>query len=207
MSNVLIVGRRSACYRAAIKLAHDGFLWSSQPLHESRKEKLAGWIEKEFELCSDEIPDEVVDAARSFSLDYIVAATESSVMLAAGLRERLGLEGTTVALAEIAHNKFVMKTKAVESNIPITSFHLVHKGDTPEYLASKLGLPLVLKPVDGSGATDVKIARSLEDIARYIAPGLLAEAFVVGTEVSVETFVFDGKPLFHNITDYLHRWQ
>ena len=37
--------------------------------------------------------------------------------------------------------------------------------------------------------------------------GLLAEKFVEGSEVSVETFVHKGEPIFHNITEYLHQWK
>lgn len=79
--------------------------------------------------------------------------------------------------------------------------------ESPEQLAEKLGLPMVFKPVDESGATDVRVARSLEDVTQFMSAGLLAEAFVDGTEVSVETFVVAGKPVFHNITDYLHQWR
>lgn len=122
MTNILIVGRRSACYRAALRLGHNVFLSSSQTLHESRKSKLSGWIEQEFEVCEGHVPNQVLDTARSFSLDFVIAATESSVMLAAQLRDLLGLPGTSVAIAEIAHNKFVMKSKAIQHDIPINGF-------------------------------------------------------------------------------------
>jgi len=149
----------------------------------------------------------VLETARSFSLDFVIAATESGVMLAAQLRDLLGLPGTSVAIAELAHNKFTMKSKAIQYDIPLTPFHLVQDDDTAERLVEKLGLPLVLKPVDESGATDVRVASSLQNVKQFVAPGLLAEAFVKGPEVSVETFVVDGKPVFHNITDYLHQWR
>ena len=66
---------------------------------------------------------------------------------------------------------------------------------------------MVVKPVDESGGTDVHVLRDVEEVEKLAKPGWLAETFVTGTEVSVETFVSDGKPLFHNITDYLHQWQ
>lgn len=207
MARVLIVGRRSACYRAALRLGHSVFLWSSQTLHDSRKEHLAGWIEHDFEQCDNGIPDAVTEAASAFSPEFVIPATESSVMLAAMLREILGLEGITVSVADLAHNKFSMKSEAVLHDIPVTPFHHVTAADSADFLIDKLGLPLVLKPVDESGATDVRVARKKEEVERFLAPGLLAEAFVEGTEVSVETFVAGGVPIFHNITDYLHQWQ
>ena len=207
IANVLIVGRRSACYRAALRLGHSVFLWSSVPLHQSRRARLADWVEHPFEYCSDGIPPHVIETARGWKLDFVVAATESSVMLAAMLRGHLGLAGTTLEVAELAHHKFTMKNRAREHAIPITNYHLIMPGDSPAQLISQLGLPMVVKPVDESGATDVHVLRDVEEVEKLAKPGRLAETFVTGTEVSVETFVSDGKPLFHNITDYLHQWQ
>lgn len=144
---------------------------------------------------------------RTWNLDFIVASTESSVVPAATLRAELGLPGTSLEVALLAHNKFLMKTRAREHGIPITDFHLVTVADDAAFLANKLGLPLVLKPVDESGATDVKVLPSEEQVRQAMRPGQLAEAFVTGTEVSVETFVVDGEPVFNNVTDYLHAWQ
>ncbi|MFT7220053.1 MAG: formate-dependent phosphoribosylglycinamide formyltransferase (GAR transformylase) [Candidatus Azotimanducaceae bacterium] len=176
MARVLIVGRRSACYRAALRLGHTVFLWSSQSLHDSRKERLAGWVEHDFERCDNGVPDTVIEAASAFSPEFVIPATESSVMLAAMLREILGLEGTPVSLADRAHNKFSMKSQAVLHSIPVTPFHYVTSSDSAETLIEKLGLPLVIKPVDESGATDVRVAREKEEVERFLAPGLLAEA-------------------------------
>ncbi|MFT6544182.1 MAG: biotin carboxylase, partial [Bacteriovoracaceae bacterium] len=78
---------------------------------------------------------------------------------------------------------------------------------TAEDLAEYLGYPLVIKPIDDSGARDVKIAKNLEEVKKYLTKGLLAESFVDGSEVSIETFIQDGKPIFHNITEYLHQWR
>ncbi|MFT7213751.1 MAG: biotin carboxylase [Granulosicoccus sp.] len=181
-------------------------MWSSTPLHESRKARLTGWIEHPIDGESD-LPESVIRIIRSWQLDYVVAATESSVIPAAKLRAEFGLPGTPLIVAMLAHDKFVMKTKAKEYNIPITNFHLVQNEDDAAFLTQKLGLPLVLKPVDESGATDVKVLEDIAAVTQAMRPGLLAEAFVKGPEVSVETFIKDGQTIFHNITDYLHPWQ
>jgi biotin carboxylase len=84
---------------------------------------------------------------------------------------------------------------------------MINEGTTAQELKKYLELPLVIKPVDSSGARDVKVAKTLTDVEAFMEPGLLAEAFVKGSEVSVETFVQDGKPVFTNITEYLHQWR
>ena len=207
MANVLVVGRRGRCYRAALNMGHKVFLWSNGPLHESRKEKLAGCIETVFKSCEIRLLKSAIDTIREFNIDFVIAATESSVDLAAMIREEFKLSGTPLKITNILHNKNEMKLEALKHNVPITKFHLITEKDTPEALIEKLSLPLVIKPVAESGARGVMVLKSLEQVKAHAKPGLLAEAFVAGNEVSVETFIHNGIAIFHNITDYLHQWR
>tara|TARA_R110000737_G_scaffold34232_2_gene52652 strand:+ start:6813 stop:7961 length:1149 start_codon:yes stop_codon:yes gene_type:complete len=207
MANVLVVGRRGRCYRAALNMGHKVFLWSDGPLHESRKEKLAGCIETVFKSCEIRLLKSAIDTIREFNIDFVIAATESSVDLAAMIREEFKLSGTPLKITNILHNKNEMKLEALKHNVPITKFHLITEKDTPEALIEKLSLPLVIKPVAESGARGVMVLKSLEQVKAHAKPGLLAEAFVAGNEVSVETFIHNGIAIFHNITDYLHQWR
>ncbi len=207
MANVLIVGKRGRCYRAALRMGHTVFLWSDGPLHESRKEKLAGWIETPFKSCEKQLLTTDIEAIEEFNIEFVIAATESSVDIAAMIRKQFKLTGTPLKTTNLLHNKNEMKLEALKHNIPITKFHLISDQDTPEILAAKLGLPLVVKPVAESGARGVMVLNNLDEIKLHAKPGLLAEAFVDGTEVSVETFIHNGVPIFHNITEYLHQWK
>ena len=207
MANVLIVGKRGRCYRAALRMGHTVFLWSDGPLHESRKEKLAGWVETPFKRCEKGLLTADVDVIQEFNIEFVIAATESSVDIAAMIRKQFKLTGTPLKTTNLLHNKNEMKLEALKHNIPITKFHLISDQDTPEILAAKLGLPLVVKPVAESGARGVMVLNNLDEIKLHAKPGLLAEAFVDGTEVSVETFIHNGVPIFHNITEYLHQWK
>jgi biotin carboxylase len=207
MANVLIVGKRGRCYRAALRMGHTVFLWSDGPLHESRKEKLAGWVETPFKSCEKGLLTADVETIEEFNIEFVIAATESSVDIAAMIRKQFKLTGTPLKTTNLLHNKNEMKLEALKHNIPITKFHLISDQDTPEILADKLGLPLVIKPVAESGARGVMVLNNLDEIKLHAKPGLLAEAFVDGTEVSVETFIHNGVPIFHNITEYLHQWK
>ena len=188
-------------------MGHKVFLWSDGPLHESRKEKLAGCIETVFKSCEIRLLKSAIDTIREFNIDFVIAATESSVDLAAMIREEFKLSGTPLKITNILHNKNEMKLEALKHNVPITKFHLITEKDTPEALIEKLSLPLVIKPVAESGARGVMVLKSLEQVKAHAKPGLLAEAFVAGNEVSVETFIHNGIAIFHNITDYLHQWR
>ena len=207
MANVLIVGKRGRCYRAALRMGHTVFLWSDGPLHESRKEKLAGWVETPFKRCEKGLLTADVDVIQEFNIEFVIAATESSVDIAAMIRKQFKLTGTPLKTTNLLHNKNEMKLEALKHNIPITKFHLISDQDTAEILADKLGLPLVIKPVAESGARGVMVLNNFDEIKLHAKSGLLSEAFVDGTEVSVETFIHNGVPIFHNITEYLHQWK
>ena len=99
-----------------------------------------------------------------------------------------------------------MKKAARSHDIPITDFELI-ESQSEGQLIERFGLPMVVKPLAESGARGVKVLRTLEDVKQHAKKGLLAEAFVDGSEISVETFIQKGKPIFHNITDYLHQWK
>jgi biotin carboxylase len=168
---------------------------------------LAGWIETPFKSCEKQLLTTDIEAIEEFNIEFVIAATESSVDIAAMIRKQFKLTGTPLKTTNLLHNKNEMKLEALKHNIPITKFHLISDQDTPEILAAKLGLPLVVKPVAESGARGVMVLNNLDEIKLHAKPGLLAEAFVDGTEVSVETFIHNGVPIFHNITEYLHQWK
>ena len=146
MSKVLVVGKRGRCYRAAIKLGHETFLWSDEALHVSRTKKLAGWIEFPFGERQAEIPEHLLTRIATWNIDYVIAATESSVNIAATLRDIFQLPGTPLRISNLLHNKLEMKKVAREHKIPITAFRLVEDG-LQSRLADELGLPLVVKPL------------------------------------------------------------
>jgi biotin carboxylase len=78
----------------------------------------------------------------------------------------------------------------------------VQPSSTPAALVAQLGLPLVLKPRDQSGSRGYVIASSREEVAAALQPGLLAERFIHGIEMSIETFRQGGRTLFANPTSY-----
>jgi biotin carboxylase len=204
---ILIIGVRRQCYKAALKLGHKVVLWSDGELHEKRKKNLEGWLEELYDESELSLSQNVISELKKYKIQRVITTTEKTVTLGARVREHLKLKRLAVDVTERFHNKLVMKDLATEFDIPITKYKMINEGTTAEELIKYLELPLVIKPVDSSGARDVKVAKAPTDVEAFMEPGLLAEAFVKGSEVSVETFVQDGKPVFTNITEYLHQWR
>jgi len=204
---VLIIGVRRQCYKAALELGHDVILWSDGELKKARKKNLTGWIEDPYSENLPELSEKLIEQLKKFKIERVIANTEETVTLGALVRKALKLKHLAVDVTDRFHNKWVMKNFALKNDIPITKYKLIENDTKPEVLIEELGLPLVIKPVDSSGARDVKIAKNLDDVKSFLETGLLAEAFVEGSEVSVETFVKNGEAIFHNITEYLHQWR
>lgn len=204
---LLIIGVRRKCYEAAIRLGHDVILWSDGPLPGARKKRLKDWIEIPYNHCKNELSQKAEQALQKHKIDRVIANTEETVVLGSMVRSFLGLKTLATDITNRFHNKFVMKNCAQEAGIPITRYELITEETTPEQIIEKLGLPVVVKPVDDSGASGVQVLKTQDEVKNSIKKGLLAEAFVEGSEVSVETFVSNGRPLFHNVTEYLHQWK
>jgi len=204
---VLIIGVRRPCYKAARALGHNVVLWSDGALADRRKKGLHGWIEEPYAESKDALSTKLINELTKYQIDRVIANTEEAVLLGARVRAHLDLKRLAVDVVERFHNKWIMKNCAREMGVPVTNYRLIDQNTNAEYLLNELGLPLVIKPVDESGAQDIKIARNLNDIAKFIKPGLLAESYIEGSEVSVETFIDNGRPIFHNITEYLHQWR
>jgi len=204
---ILVIGVRRQCYRAVISLGHKVVLWADGEISENRKKGLQGWIEQPYLENVTKLSEKAKEELQKFAIERVIANTEETVIIGALVREQLGIKRLAVNVVERFHDKLVMKDFASDCGIPITKYRIIKSDTSAQSLVDFLGLPLVIKPVDESGAQDVKIARNLLDVDKYMSLGLLAEAFVEGSEVSVETFVQEGKPIFHNITGYLHQWR
>ena len=204
---ILVIGVRRQCYQAALELGYDVVLWSDETLNKSRKKDLLGWIEQSYSDNSKALSDELVGELKKYDIQHVVSNTEETVILGARVRDHLGFGGMSIEQTASFHDKWAMKNSATKHGIPITKYKIIDEQTTSKDLEQYLGLPLVVKPVDESGAQDVKVARTTKEIDLFMKPGLLAEAFVKGSEVSIETFIENGKPIFHNITEYLHQWR
>jgi predicted ATP-grasp superfamily ATP-dependent carboligase len=204
---VLIIGVRRPCYKAALRLGHQVILWGDGPIHPSRKQRLVGTIEQPFATCKEGLTDAAMQDIQKYHIDAVIGTTESSVVLASHVRRQLDLPRVATDVVERFHNKLVMKNCAKDSGIPITRYMEIAESTTAADLIATLGLPLIIKPVDLSGAKDVIFVKTKDALEQSLKVGWLAEAFIEGRECSIESFVSNGHIIFQNITDYVDSYQ
>lgn len=150
---------------------------------------------------------EVAEVIRPHRPAAVVALTERSVVPAAHLCEALGLDGLGVEAAHRCTDKRAMKRAAQAAGLPCAEVVESDEGLNGDDLVERLGLPLVLKPIAGSGGRGTRVVRRRAEVPDRLPDGWMAESFVDGVEMSVESIVADEQTLFCNPTQYVvPRW-
>jgi biotin carboxylase len=143
----------------------------------------------------------------------VVALAERTVVVAAHLRELFALPGNSPATAMACADKVEMKRAMDRAGVPVAPWRVVEADTSAESLVEALGLPLVLKPRRDSGGRGQRRLDDLDQVASALAErvrtrafdegfGWLAEGWIEGVEMSIESFVQVGRPLFVNPTEY-----
>lgn len=149
----------------------------------------------------------LADAELPADPDAVVALTEAAVLPAAHLRARLRLPGMSVATASRCTSKRAMKAAIAGAGLPCARLVTVGGAIDADALVGELGLPLVLKPETGSGSRGARIINSAKELPASVSVPCVAESYVDGVEMSVESMVLGGEPVFVNFTEYVEpKW-
>jgi biotin carboxylase len=136
----------------------------------------------------------------------VLAPTEKSVLPAAWINGILKTKySISIPTAIACTHKPTMKKIAKKATIECANFLENETADNKisrKELIETLGLPMALKTCIGSGSRGAYIAKTEEEVPKFLKKGYMAESFVEGTECSIEAIVQNGKVLFQNITEY-----
>jgi len=148
------------------------------------------------------LPETLVAALKAYPLRLVLGPSEKGVLPAAAVRAYQHLEGMAREEAYACRDKLTMKARAMAAGLQVTPHFIVEDHAKARELVTRLGLPFVIKPRLQSGSRGLRIVHSLDAANDPSFAGQLAEAFIEGRELSVESFVHGGEILFSNITDY-----
>jgi biotin carboxylase len=146
-------------------------------------------------------------------IDGIVCdTTDVGVPTMAYVADRLGLPSIGYETALNFTNKHRMRCLTSQAGLRNPPFHLVTSPTEARRAASDVGLPVVVKPVDNQSSRGVHVVRTLEEVSVLTDDALrcsrsrqaIVEAFLDGTEVTVETFCSDGEVFVAGISDKDH---
>ena len=154
----------------------------------------------------------VLQAARSFQADGIMTlATDMPMRSIAYACAKMGLPSISYETAVTATDKAEMIKTLEVHNVAHPWYHVLEKPDELVAIVNKLEYPCICKPTDSSGSRGVVLVNGpdeLESATRFSAAQgrsgrVIIEEFMVGSEVSVEMVIQNGKPNVVAVTDKL----
>ncbi|MGB3545255.1 ATP-grasp domain-containing protein, partial [Rubrivirga sp.] len=184
MSVVVLVGARPGALDAAERLGLEVVVVVEQTSKTATRARCV--LEVDFGASAEAwrgVADQLGEA------DAVVALTERAVLPASHLRTALGLRGLSVESARLCSDKRAMKRAVRAAGLPCADFVEADDDLDADAIIERLRLPLVLKSAVGSGSRGTTVVRDRADVPDVLEDGWMAESFVVGVEMSVESFV------------------
>ncbi len=198
---LVVVGKRAGALRAAARSPLEVVLLCERRPSKAERETLADYRVLDFRTVDWEALAR--ELGRTQRIRSVAAAGEHGVVPAARIREALAIPGLNLETALRCIDKPRMKLLIWGAGLACTTF-AVHEDELDrETLVERLGLPMVLKDRAGVGGRNSEVARTPAEVPLTLAPDRMAERFVHGVEMSVESFVHRGEVLWTNLTEYL----
>ncbi|HEX8189959.1 MAG TPA: ATP-grasp domain-containing protein [Pyrinomonadaceae bacterium] len=155
--------------------------------------------------------DAVVEAVRRWTspvrVDKVECLWEPGMLLAARIREALGVQGMTVAETLPFRDKDRMKQVLSAAGVRTPRHERATSVDECRDAASRIGFPLIMKPISGAGSADtyrIDDGAQLEETLPRLAhlPEVNVEEFIEGEEFTFDTVCVGGEIAYYSITKY-----
>jgi formate-dependent phosphoribosylglycinamide formyltransferase (GAR transformylase) len=192
---------------------------SDQALPATARQALAAYITVGSLAVEDAVAATVRELASRVRIDRVECLWEPYMVLAARLREELGLPGLTVAQTLPFRDKELMKQLVDAAGLRTPRHEAAETVAGVWAAAERLGFPLIVKPIAGAGSTDTYRVDSPAELDATLpmlrhVPRVSVEEFVDGEEFTYDTICAGGRVLFENICWYrprplltkLHEW-
>ncbi|MFY9611567.1 MAG: hypothetical protein WAU45_23510 [Blastocatellia bacterium] len=158
--------------------------------------------------------NQLIGAARKLAkkrgeLDRIVTTQEPLLEAVARAGEMLGLEGLSVSTVRRVLDKSRLKPILKRAGVNTARDRVLINNDDATRFAGEVGYPIVLKPLGGSGGLAtwcIRNAEQLEMALQLMRPSeenaVLAEEYLRGEELCIDTITIANEPRFYSICYY-----
>lgn len=156
----------------------------------------------------------LIEAARALqekhgAIHRIVTTYETLLEPVARTTAALGIEGMSVATVRRALDKSLLQSTLAKAGIDTARSRVVDNDDQARLFVREVGYPLVLKPLNGSGALATWSIRDEQQLALALqltrpSPSrrLLVEEYCDGEELCFDTITIAGEPRFYSVCCY-----
>jgi hypothetical protein len=159
-------------------------------------------------------PNQLIASARELArkhgeLDRIVTTQEPLLESVARATEALGLQGLSVATVRRVLDKSCLKPILERAGISTARDKVLTCSDDAKRFVAEVGFPIVLKPLGGSGGLATWCIRRVEQLElalELMQPSaenvMLAEEFLRGQELCIDTITIANEPRFYSLCYY-----
>ena len=174
------------------------------------RERLAGYLPVSSLLDEAAVVKEVRQWKAAQPLKQVECLWEPGVILAARLREALGVPGQDVAQATLFRDKDAMKQAVANAGIRTPKHQRATNAAECQRAAEQIGFPVIVKPIAGAGSADTFRVNSRLELDAVLARSghirdVNVEEFIDAEEYTFDTVCIDGKIAFWNICVYRPR--
>ena len=192
---------------------------SAEALPAAARDALDHYVQVGSLAADNDVSATVRELAHRLRIDQVECLWEPYMLLAARLREELGLPGLTVQQTLPFRDKERMKQLLDAAGLR-TPRHVAAGTVAGVWAAAdQIGFPLIVKPVDGAGSADTYRADSAAELDAILpslrhVPQVSVEEFIDGEEFTYDTICAGGRVLVENICQYhprplmtkMHEW-
>jgi len=174
------------------------------------RQHLSGYLRVPSLLDEEGVVEAVKRWVGPLRMERVVCLWEPGVLLAAKLREALGVEGMTLEEAIPFRNKDAMKEQVAAAGIRTPRHRAATTAAEVREAAEYIGFPVIVKPIAGAGSMDTYRADDRAELDAALAKmghidEVNVEEFVDGEEFTFDTICIDGEIAYHNISYYRPR--
>jgi biotin carboxylase len=211
MKNIVLVGGHDETFTHCAGLGFDFSVLQRPPLIGENLRTLTDDIHPIPDFEPDTVAAALERVTQSKRVDYIFSFTESGLLPAALAGHRYAIPGISLAACELCVDKRLMREFLAGSEFGVAS--AICRTETEvEAFFDQHRRGIVLKDPTGSGSDAVFLVRNERELATALTQLggedfiMLAEEYLSGREVSVETLTIDGNHRILAVTNKkLHR--
>jgi biotin carboxylase len=222
MAHLLIIdlpgGNDTDILKAALDARHTfTFLSSDLSLYRGQP-AVSAYLDEAFSLIEvpdfeyDTIEKKILEIHRRNPFEALLCLIEIRLTEAARLAQCLNLRHLSPLGAQLLRDKFNVRLRLSQAGLAQPDFALATSTQELKQAIRNLGLPVLIKPVDGYGSQNIVALRTKEDLDPLFSPvemmlpshadyglgvvandRLLVERYLTGDFIGCDTFTLDGK--------------
>jgi biotin carboxylase len=179
-------------------------------LAEHTRRALAAYLQVRSLFDEARCVEELCRELRGRRIDRVESLWEPLMLLAARLREALGVPGLDVAATVPFRDKQAMKRKLDAAGIRTPRHAAARSAAECWQAAEQVGFPVILKPIAGAGSADTWRCDDPDELRAVLpriahVPVVSVEEFVDGEEYTFDTVTIDGRIQYYNVAWYRPR--